>query len=114
MVAAQQDGHAAGLEFGVDGLIASSGRDNKVRIWDIDGKQQAETESTPDMVMDVVFNWNASRIIATADRSPLTASSAATCATLLTFEVLCDWKLIAAFMTSLGPSIQPTRHPVIA
>ena len=52
--------------------------------------------------------------MATADRSPLTASSAAAWATLATLEVLCDWKLIAAFITSLGPIIQPTRHPVIA
>ena len=57
---------------------------------------------------------NASRIIATADRSPLTASSAATWATLSTLEVLCDWKLIAAFITSAGPIIQPTRQPVMA
>ena len=52
---------------------------------------------------------NASRIIATADRSPLTASSAATWATLATFDVLCDWKLIAAFITSAGPD-----HPADA
>ena len=57
---------------------------------------------------------NASRIVATADRSPATASSAAACETLETLLVLCDWKLTAAFMTSEGPIIQPTRQPVIA
>ena len=37
---------------------------------------------------------NASRIISTADKSPLTAASAATCETLATLDVACDWKLI--------------------
>src|SRR5688500_15046651 len=57
---------------------------------------------------------NASRIIATADRSPLTAARAARWATLLTFDVAWLWKLIAAFVTSAGAIIHPTRQPVIA
>ncbi|CAB4882497.1 unannotated protein [freshwater metagenome] len=57
---------------------------------------------------------NASRIIETADKSPATAASAAACATLLTFDVAWLWKLIEAFITSTGPIIQPTRHPVMA
>ena len=57
---------------------------------------------------------NASRIIATADRSPLTAASAARWATFDTFEVVWLWKLVAALTTSAGPISQPTRQPVIA
>ena len=56
----------------------------------------------------------ASRISATAARSPETAASAATWATLETLEVACDCRLVAALTTSLGPMIQPTRQPVIA
>ena len=66
------------------------------------------------LCMSVPRRANDSRIMATAERSPLTASRAAICATLETFEVVCDWKLIAAFITSFGPIIQPTRQPVIA
>ena len=54
------------------------------------------------------------RICSTAVRSPLTAASAARCETLATLEVRCDWKFVAALMTSLGAIIQPTRHPVMA
>ena len=54
------------------------------------------------------------RICATADRSPLTAARAATCETLATLEVACDCRLDAAFITSDGPIIQPTRQPVMA
>ena len=57
---------------------------------------------------------NAARMTSTADRSPLTAASAAAWATLQTFEVACDWRLVAALITSAGPIIQPTRQPVIA
>jgi hypothetical protein len=39
---------------------------------------------------------------------------AATCDRLATLEVACDWRLVAAFTTSAGPTIQPTRHPVMA
>ena len=57
---------------------------------------------------------NASRMAATADRSPLTAARAARCDTLATFEVSWDCRLVAAPITSAGPSIHPTRHPVMA
>ena len=57
---------------------------------------------------------NASRIVATAARSPVTAAIAARCDTLATFEVRCDCRLVAALITSGGPIIQPTRQPVIA
>ena len=57
---------------------------------------------------------NASRIIATALKSPDTAASAARWATFETFEVVWLWKLTAAAMTSFGPIIQPTRQPVMA
>src|SRR5260370_5801227 len=57
---------------------------------------------------------NASRIIATASRSPDTAASAAACATFDTLDVECDCRLVAAAITSRGPIIQPTRQPVIA
>ena len=57
---------------------------------------------------------NASRISATADRSPVSAAMAARCATLLTLEVRCDCRFVAALTTSLGPISQPTRQPVIA
>ncbi len=56
----------------------------------------------------------ASRIMATADRSPLTAARAARWATLHTLEVEWDCRLVAASITSAGPIIQPTRHPVMA
>ena len=35
-------------------------------------------------------------------------------ATFETFDVECDCRLVAAPITSRGPIIQPTRHPVIA
>lgn len=54
------------------------------------------------------------RISATASSGPETAASAATWATLETLEVACDWRLVAALTMSFGPTIQPTRHPVIA
>jgi hypothetical protein len=57
---------------------------------------------------------NASRIVAAASRSPLTAASAAACDTLATFDVACDCMLVAALTTSTGPIIQPTRQPVMA
>src|SRR5260370_40443597 len=66
----------------------------------------------------VVMVWRrrskAVRISATADRSPLTAASAAACATLHTFDVACDWRLAAALTTSAGAVIQPTRQPGLA
>ena len=57
---------------------------------------------------------NAARIIATASRSPDTAASAARWATLDTFDVAWLWKLVAAFVTSGGAIIHPTRQPVMA
>ena len=57
---------------------------------------------------------NASRIVATASRSPDTPASAARWETFDTFEVACDWRLVAAPTTSGGPIIHPTRQPVIA
>ncbi len=54
------------------------------------------------------------RIASTADRSPVTAASAAAWATLQTLEVAWDWRFAAALTTSAGPIIQPTRQPVIA
>ena len=56
----------------------------------------------------------ASRMAVTADRSPLTAASAARWQTLATLEVRCDWRLVTARTTSEGPIIQPTRQPVMA
>src|SRR5258708_36487538 len=56
----------------------------------------------------------ASRIEATAERSPETAASAARWHTLATLEVARLWRLPAALMTSVGPIIQPTRQPVMA
>src|SRR6266508_815320 len=54
------------------------------------------------------------RIAATASRSPFRAAIAARCDTLPTFDVECDWRLMAACITSGGPTIHPPRHPVIA
>ena len=56
----------------------------------------------------------ASRIMATADRSPETAASAARWDTLATLEVSWDCRLVAAAITSVGPIIHPTRQPVMA
>src|ERR1700728_4150359 len=56
----------------------------------------------------------ASRMTATADRSPETAARAAIWDTLATIEVACDWSLDAALIGSLGPIFQPIRQPVIA
>jgi hypothetical protein len=56
----------------------------------------------------------ASRIVATADRSPVSAAIAAAWETFATLDVAWDCRLVAAFTTSVGPRIQPTRHPVIA
>src|SRR3712207_9363370 len=56
----------------------------------------------------------ASRITAAADRSPVSAATAAAWDTLATFEVACDCRLVAALTTSAGPTTQPTRQPVIA
>jgi hypothetical protein len=33
---------------------------------------------------------------------------------LETFDVACDCRLVAAFTTSFGPTIHPTRQPVMA
>ena len=52
--------------------------------------------------------------MATADRSPRSAVTAAIWATLATLEVACDCRLPAALTTSTGPTSQPTRQPVIA
>ena len=57
---------------------------------------------------------NAARICVTASSGPATAASAARCATLLTLPHMCDWRFVAALITSVGPTIQPTRQPVIA
>ena len=54
------------------------------------------------------------RISATASSGPLTAARAARWLTLATLEVAWLWRLAAALMTSAGPIIQPTRHPVMA
>ena len=43
---------------------------------------------------------NASRIIATAAKSPLRAATAAHCATFETLDVACDCRLVAALITS--------------
>ena len=51
---------------------------------------------------------------ATADKSPVTAVSAAAWATLQTLEVAWDCRFPAALMASAGPIIQPTRQPVMA
>ena len=56
----------------------------------------------------------AARIAATASRSPVRAAIAARCDTLPTLDVECDWRLMAACITSGGPMIHPTRQPVIA
>ena len=45
---------------------------------------------------------------------PFSASIAARCEMLDTFEERCDWRLPAALMASTGPTIHPRRHPVIA
>ena len=57
---------------------------------------------------------NAAFISATADRSPVTAASAARWATLETLEVAWDCRLPAAAARSFGAISQPTRQPVIA
>jgi hypothetical protein len=56
----------------------------------------------------------ATRMAATAERSPLTAARAATWLTLATLDVACDCRFVAASTTSRGPISQPTRHPVMA
>ena len=57
---------------------------------------------------------NAALISATAERSPVTAASAARWATFETLDVACDCRLAAALAMSAGAMIQPTRQPVIA
>src|SRR4051794_1897900 len=74
---------------------------------------------TPSMALSILYavvarRSNADRISTTASRGPVTAASAACCATLLTFDVECDCRLVDAAITSAGPIIQPTRQPVIA
>ena len=64
--------------------------------------------------MSVRRRSKATFISSTADRSPLTAASAAICETLATLDVACDCRLVAALTTSAGPIIQPTRQPVMA
>ena len=54
------------------------------------------------------------RISATASSGPDTAARAAAWATLQTLAVVWDCRASAAFTTSGGPIIQPTRHPVMA
>ena len=64
--------------------------------------------------MSVARRAKATRISSTQSRPPATAASAARCDTLATFDVECDWRLVAALMRSEGPIIQPTRQPVMA
>ena len=45
---------------------------------------------------------------------PTRRPSAARWLTLATFDVACDWRLVAALITSCGPIIHPTRQPVMA
>ena len=56
----------------------------------------------------------ASRIIATALRSPDTAAMRRALRDVATLDVACDCRLVAALTTSAGPISQPTRQPVIA
>jgi hypothetical protein len=52
------------VEFGTNGTLATGGRDNKIKVWDIDGKQICESPEMADMVLDAVENWDSSRVIA--------------------------------------------------
>lgn len=51
------------VEFGSTGNIVSGGRDLRVKTWDVDGKPLGDSADRRDMVMDAVFNWDASRLI---------------------------------------------------
>lgn len=51
------------VEFGMNGSLVSSGRDNQAKVWDLEGKQLAQTEAQPDMVMDAVLTFDGKRII---------------------------------------------------
>jgi hypothetical protein len=53
-------------------------------------------------------------MVATAERSPVSAAIAAACDTFATLDVACECRLVAALTTSAGPRIQPTRQPVMA
>src|SRR5690606_4900340 len=75
-------------------------------------------QSTPGISdsIDTILRRRASktlRISATASSGPEIAARAACWATLDTLPHRCDWNDVAALMTSCGPWIQPTRHPVI-
>src|SRR5207237_9658066 len=56
----------------------------------------------------------AARMVAVKSRLPVRAARAAAWETLETLEVVCDWRLVAAAVTSGGAISQPTRHPVMA
>lgn len=51
------------VEFGMNGNLVSSGRDNLAKVWDLEGKTLAQTEAHPDMVMDAVLSFDGKRII---------------------------------------------------
>src|SRR4030095_16576694 len=49
----------------------------------------------------------------TGSRDPVNACTAAFCEIDATFDVECPCSVLAAATISLGPRIQPQRHPVI-
>src|SRR4029079_17835024 len=57
---------------------------------------------------------NAARIVAVDWREPVRAATAAAWEELETFDVVCDWRFVAAAATSGGAMSHPTRHPVMA
>lgn len=58
------EGGVLGVHFGHDGLIASCGRNGKIRYWDDNGNKKRSMETTNELPLGVTFTQDGKRIIA--------------------------------------------------
>lgn len=58
------EGGVLGIDFSHDGLIASCGRNGKIRYWDINGNKKRSMETTNELPLGVAFSHDGKRLIA--------------------------------------------------
>lgn len=58
------EGGVLGIDFSHDGLIASCGRNGKIRYWDINGNKKRSMETTNELPLSVAFSHDGKRLIA--------------------------------------------------
>lgn len=58
------NGGAMDVHFTSDGRLVSAGRDKKVRVWTLDGKQLKEFDAFGDLAMSAVFTHDAKKVVA--------------------------------------------------